>query len=318
MVKYICKRIVLMIPLFIGITFVIYFLSSLAPGNIVDNMASSNPDMTQEQIDQLYIDYGLNKPIVVRYVNWLKDLAKGDMGISYRTSQKVSIMVGQRIGPTIMLTGTSLIIALLIGIPLGVLSAMKPKGIFDNIASVLTFLGSSLPNFFVALVLIFIFAVKLKVLPSSGMYASGQAHTITALAVHLILPAGVLGFHIMGNFIKQTRGSMLEVLNEEYIKTARSKGISEGAVIIKHALRNALIPIVTQISLMVPFLIGGAVVIEQIFGWPGLGTLMNISITARDYPAIMGVAVVISIVVLLSNIVLDLVYAALDPRISYT
>lgn len=317
MVKYIIKRLLLMIPLFIGITLTVYILSNMAPGTVVDNIIASTPDITQEQIDELYEEYGLNDHVLVRYVRWLGDLLKGDLGTSYRSNSDVAAEVGDRIGPTLILTGSALLIAIIIGIPLGVLSAKKPRGFFDNLASVITFLGSSLPGFFIALLGVYFFAVKLRVLPSSGMYYSGETHTVGALIEHLIMPASALSLGIVGRFIKQTRGSMLEVMNEEYIKTARSKGISEVAVTVRHALRNALIPIVTCIGLTAPFLIGGAVVVEQIFGWPGLGTLMNTSITARDYPVVMGVAVVIAVVVLVANLIVDLVYALLDPRISY-
>lgn len=317
MIKYVIKRILTMIPLFIAITFAVYFLANMAPGTIVDSIVAGQQDITQEDIDRLYEEYHLNDPVVFRYVRWLGDLLHGDMGRSYRSNESVASMIGQRIGPTLLLTGTALLIAIIIGIPLGVLSAIKPKGFWDNVASVLTFLGSSFPAFFIALLGVYFFSVKLKILPSTGMYYSGQPHTVIALIQHLIMPAVAISFGIVGRFIKQTRGSMLEVLNEEYIKTARSKGIKEIRVIIKHALRNAMIPIVTAIGLTAPFLIGGAVVIEQIFGWPGLGTLMNVSIIARDYPAVMGGAVVICAVVLVCNLIVDLIYAVLDPRISY-
>lgn len=317
MFKYIIKRLVFMVLVFIGITFAVYCLSNMAPGNVVDNMISSMQEVTQDQIDALYEEYGLNDPIVVRYFRWLGDLLTGDMGKSYKTGLAVSDMIGQRIIPTITLTGSGLLIAIIIGIPLGILASLKPGGIWDKISSVITFFGSSFPSFFVALVAIYFLSVEMALLPASGMYYSGEEKTFGALLEHLILPATVLSLNIMGRFIKQTRGSMLEVLNEEYIKTARSKGIKEVAVVIKHAFRNALIPVITAIGLTVPFLIGGAVVIEQIFAWPGLGSLMNSSIIARDYPAVMGVTVVISIVVLVCNLLLDIIYAFLDPRISY-
>lgn len=317
MIKYVFKRLLTMIPLFITITFAVYFLANMAPGTIVDSIVASQQDITQEEIDKLYEEYHLNEPVVIRYVRWLGDLLNGDMGRSYRTNEPVANMISDRIGPTLILTGAALLIAIVIGIPLGVLSALKPKGFWDNFSSALTFLGSSFPAFFIALLGVYFFSVQLKILPSSGMYYSGKAHTFGSLIVHLIMPSAAIAFGIVGRFIKQTRGSMLEVLNEEYIKTARSKGIKEIKVIIFHALRNAMIPIVTAIGLTAPFLIGGAVVIEQIFGWPGLGTLMNVSIIARDYPAVMGGAVIICVVVLVCNLIVDLIYAWLDPRISY-
>lgn len=313
--KFIGKRIVLMVPVFLIITFVVYALINAAPGSVVDNIIAQQPDITQEQIDQIYHEYGLDQPMAVRYVSWLGGLLHGDLGTSYRTNEGVAGMVIERLGPTLILTGTALVIAVLIGVTLGILAALKPGGVWDKISSVYTFAGTSFPNFFMALVLISLLSVQLRLLPSMGMFTSGEPQTPSALAWHLVLPAFVLSFSITGNFIKQTRSAMLEVLGSDFIKVARSKGISKTAVYLRHAFRNALLPIVTQIGLMVPFLVGGAVVMEQIFSWPGLGSLMNTSISARDYPAVMGITVVIALVVLVANVVMDIVYTLIDHRI---
>ena len=187
----------------------------------------------------------------------------------------------------------------------------------DNLSSVVAFIGTSAPGFFLCLLAIYLFSVKLGWLPASGMYDVGAAHTLPNLLRHLLMPALIVGLQLTGSLIKQTRGSVLEVMNEEYIKTARSKGISEQRVIVRHALRNALIPIVTQIIIQVPFLVGGSVAIEKIFGWPGIGSLMVTSISSRDYNTILGIAVVICIAVLAANILLDILYSCLDPRITY-
>lgn len=316
MFKYLIKRIIISIPIFIGITAIVYCLSCLAPGNVVDIMASQS-QMSEEAYQEALIQYGLDKPIIVRYFNWLVKLLHGDMGLSTKTSQPVWNMISERIIPSLTLTMTSLIVAILISVPLGVMAAYKPYSIWDNISSVLAFIGASTPNFFVSLVLVYIFAAKLGILPAQGMYTTGGDKGFLDLCYHLILPVSVLCIQLMGNYIKQTRGSVMEVLNEEYIKTARQKGLNESVVVVKHALRNAWIPIVTTISLNIPFIVGGAVVTEQIFAWPGIGSLMITAINTRDYNLIMGVTVMISIVVLLANIILDLVYAKLDPRIGY-
>lgn len=316
MTKYVCKRILYAIPVFLGITFVIYVLINLAPGGPLAVLASSG-EMSYADLEALKISMGLDKPLVVRYLIWLLDFVRGDLGTSYRTSQSVALMISQRIGPSLMLTGTGILCAILIGIPLGILSAYKPNSIWDNIGSFISFIGASVPNFFLSLLLIYVFAVKIKIFPSSGMYTSGSEQQIGDLLRHLFLPAFVCGIQPIGNYIKQTRSSVLDVLNEEYIKTARSKGLTNTIIVLKHAFRNALIPVVTTVSLSVPFLIGGAVVTEQIFAWPGIGSLMITSITSRDYPVIMGVAVLICSVVLITNIVLDVIYAALDPRIKF-
>ena len=297
MIKYILKRILLAIPTFIGITALVFVLSNLAPGSPADVLASS-VSLSEEGYQQLKESLGLDKPIVVRYGIWLA----------------VFGIIKERLGASLLLTVTSLIVCLLISIPLGVMSAVKQSSGWDTFSSVLSFLGTSIPGFFLSLILVYFFAAKLGWLPATGMYEPNGAHTFGQLVRHMIMPVFVLSFGMCGDFIKQTKGSMLEVINNDYVKTARSKGLKNRIVVIKHVLRNALIPVVTMVSLTVPFLLGGAVVTEQVFSWPGIGSLMVLSITARDYNAIMGVTVVIAAGVLICNLVLDLVYAKLDPR----
>lgn len=314
MAKYTFKRVLQSIPIFIGITFFVFILSDMAPGSPIDIIASQAA-LSTEQIEALKIAYGLDKPVIIRYFIWLFNIFRGDMGISTSTGAAVSTIIGQRLGPSLILSLTSLFFSVVIGVFLGIMSAYKPYSLWDKFASTLAFLGSAMPSFFMALLLIYIFAVKLHLLPASGMYGTG-AHTLGNLAYHLFLPALIISLQSIGGYIKQTRGAMLECVNEDYVKTARSKGISEWQVTIRHTLRNALIPIVTQLGLSVPYLVGGAVVTEQIFGWPGIGSLMVNAVNTFDYNLIMGITVMISVVVLATNIVLDLVYAALDPRIS--
>lgn len=313
MFKYILKRLLQLIPAFFIITALVFFLSAAAPGDPVDAVLASIDDVTPEMEAQIRAQYGLDKPVPVRYLIWLRNLLQGDMGVSTQTHEPVWEMIRDRIGPTLTLTGTALLISLLIAIPLGILAAIKPYSIWDNISSFLAFIGSSLPGFFVALMLIFIFAVNLKWLPTMGMYDRDG----TGLAKHLILPVIVTVLRMMGTYIKQTRGSILDVMNEEYVKAARAKGISEFQVLIKHVLRNALIPIVSCIGLNIPFLVGGATVTEKIFGWPGMGTLLVQAISQRDYNVIMGVTVLIALVVLVVNLLIDLIYAYLDPKIRF-
>ena len=316
MVRFILKRFLLAVPVFLGITVLVFVLANMAPGNPAEIVAASADSMTEEALEQLKESMGLDKPVIVRYVIWLLDLLHGDLGQSTRTTQPVLNLIGERIGPSLILTLSSLVVAVVISIPLGVLAAYKPGSVLDHASSFLAFFGSSTPSFFISLVLIYFFAVKWKALPSMGMYNSGEQPNMLSLVRHLLLPMSVLVFRMIGNLIKQTKGSILEILNEDYVKTARSKGLLEYKVIIRHALRNALVPVITSIGLLVPFLIGGAVITEQIFGWPGMGSLMVESIHARDYNAIMGVTVVISGTVLIVNIFLDVVYSILDPRIS--
>lgn len=314
MKKYVAKRLFIAIPTFIGITILVYLLSSLAEGSPLD-MLLSNPYITAEEIARKRVEYGLDKNVFVQYFNWLKQLFQGNLGYSYRTNLPVLGMILERLGPTLLLTFSATIFSVLVAVPLGIMSAYKPYSGWDYISSGLSFIGSATPNFFAGLLLIYIFSVRLKLLPIGGMYDTSGIRTLPMLLKHLILPAMVLSIQQVGRLIRQTRGSMLEVLSEDYVRTARAKGLRENKVLIRHALRNALIPVVTELGMMIPFLIGGAVVTEQIFGWPGLGSLMVMSITARDYPVIMGITVFVAVAVLLGNLLTDLIYSVLDPRI---
>ena len=225
-------------------------------------------------------------------------------------------MVSQRIGPSILLSGTGVILAILLALPIGIMAAYKPYSKWDSISSFFALIGSSLPGFLLSLLLIYVFAIKLKLLPTSGMHAAGDTSLIDLLR-HLLLPALIICIGSMGNLIKQTRSACLEVLHEDFVKTARSKGIKEQAVVLKHVFRNALIPVSTTVLLQIPHIIGGTTIVEQIFGWPGLGSLMLSSINNRDYPVVMCVAVIIALTVLCTNILIDIVYGFLDPRVSY-
>ncbi|MFT4005927.1 MAG: ABC transporter permease [Lacrimispora sp.] len=314
MAKYILKRIMQAIPTFLIITAVVFFLSNMAPGSPLD-MIKAGGELTKEAEEALRVQYGLDKPVAVRYFTWLLAVLQGDFGISTRTQQPVWNLISERIIPTLILSLSSLAVALLIAIPIGVMAAVKPYSIWDNISSFLSFIGAAAPNFFIALILVYVFAVKLGVLPAMGMYSGNKNNDLGDLIRHLVLPCFVMVIQILGNFVKQTRGSMLDVLNEEYVKTARSKGLAEGTVTVKHILRNAWIPIVASIGMTVPLLAGGATVTEQVFGWPGMGSLLILSISQRDYNTIMGITILIAAAVLIANLLIDLVYAYLDPRI---
>lgn len=314
--KYIGKRILIIIPTFIGITILAYFLSSLAPGDPIDMIVGS-AQLSADDVARLEHYYGLDQPVIVQYFHWFARMLKGNFGVSYRTAEPVLGMILNRLGPTLLITLTSVVVSVILAIPMGVGAAVKPYSLWDYIASGISFLAAAAPNFFVALLLVYIFGVNLKILPISGMYTTASSKSFVDLLRHMILPVAVLAFQQIGNLIRQVRGSMLEVLQEDYIRTAREKGLKEKRVVIRHGLRNALIPVVTTIGMNLPFIVGGAVVTEQIFGWPGIGTLMVQSINARDYPCIMGITVFIAVVVLIGNLITDLIYGLLDPRISY-
>ncbi len=316
MAKYMVKRLLTIIPIFFGITAIIFILLNLAPGSALDVLASGEGNMDPEQLQQLKISLGLDKPIIVRYFIWLGDILHGDFGRSYFNNQDVMLAVKLRIGPSLLLTGTGVIMAILISLPLGLMAAYKPYSIWDKISNFFALAGAVLPGFFLSLGLIYIFAIQLKLLPTMGMH-TGTKTDLIDLIRHMILPASVICFGSMGGMIKQTRGACLEVFNEEYMKTARSKGISEAAVVIKHGFRNALIPVLTTVLMQIPHIIGGSTITEQIFAWPGMGSAMINAINNRDYPMVMCVATILCATVLATNILLDIVYSIADPRITY-
>lgn len=315
--QYIIKRILVMIPVFIGITVLCYFLATLIPGDPAEMMLAGMDNVSDAEIERLRAAYGLNQPVYIQYLKWLWQLLHGNFGTSYRTGEAVLSMIMKRLVPTLSITLTTIVISVLIAVPLGMLSAMKPCSIWDYLASGIAFLGMSTPTFFLGLVLVYIFAVKLGILPTGGMYTNSSIKSIGDTIQHMILPVSVLVFSHIGSLIRQARGSVLEVLQEDYIRTARGKGLKKSRIMLRHTLRNALIPIITSVGLSLPFLIGGAVVTEQIFSWPGIGSLMLQSISTRDYPCIMGITVFIAIAILLGNLLIDILYGIADPRISY-
>ena len=314
MLKYILKRVLGAIPTFIGITLLVFVLSNMAPGGPLTSLRAT---MTEEAVDELEHQYGLDRPVLVQYADWFTRLFKGDLGTSYKSGKPVMNLIKNQIGPTLILTLTAFVLSTIVGVVLGIISAVNDGGKGDKLISMIAFISQSVPGFFLSVLMLWLFSVKLGWLPTSGMYGVSGKKTLFELIRHLILPAGIMAFGQLGSLIRYTKSGMLEVMNEEYIKTAKSKGIGAFAVNIKHAFRNSLIPIVTILGTEIPNLIGGSVIIEQIFGWPGLGTLMMTSVTSRDYPTIMGISCLIAAVVLIVNLLVDLIYGFLDPRISY-
>lgn len=313
MKKYLLKRLLAMIPVFFGMTMLVFFLSNMTPGSPVDAMIT--PDMDPASIQAIYERMGLDKPVYVQYFRWLERLFQGNLGYSYRTGGEVIGLIAERVGPTLILTLTVLAISVVVGVILGVLAACKPFSVWDTLASGVSFVSSSIPGFFMALVFVFGFCVKANWLPTGGMYTNANTANFLDLVRHMVLPVLTMSLSGIGNYIRQTRSAMLEVMGEEFVKMARSKGMRERTVLYIHALRNAMLPIVTCIGMSVPGLIGGSVITEQIFGWPGMGSLMVLSVTYRDYPVIMGITMYITIAVLMTNLLMDILYAVLDPRI---
>lgn len=310
--KYILKRILIAIPVLIGITIIDYAIMCLA-GSPLEML--QGPRVSEAAVEAKKIALGLDQPIYVQYFVWLGQLLHGNMGYSIKSYQSVAEMIGSHIGPTLLLMGVSMLVSLIISIPAGIYSAIKQYSKGDYAVVTMSFLGSSIPSFFLSLLLIFLFTVKLGWLPSSGMTTLGTDGGFLDVAKHMIMPVAVLAFSMAGSNIRYIRSSMLEILQQDYLRTARAKGIGRRRVIYKHALRNALVPIVTVIGMQIPTLFGGAVIIEQIFSWPGLGLLTMTAISNRDYPVIMGVCLLSAIVVLVANLVTDILYALVDPTI---
>ena len=315
MFQYIIRRILIAIPVLFGVTVFTFFIVNLAPGNPVEMQIS--PDATAADIAIKKEALGLNDPIYVQYLRWLEGLIKGNFGFSYSTHEAVSSMIADRIGPTLMLMGSALIIAYIIAIPIGIISATRQYSWMDYLTTSFSFLGISIPHFFLGLGVIYVFSIVFQIFPTGGMTTLGGTGGFADTFSHLILPALVLGTGIAGSMVRYVRSSILEILGQDYLRTARAKGLREFFVINKHALKNALIPIITVIGMDIPLLIGGAVVTEQIFQWPGLGQLTIQSIGSRDYPTLMAINFMAAITVLLSNLIADILYSVADPRIKY-
>ena len=314
MLKYIIKKILLAIPVLLGITIIDFLLMNLA-GSPIDMM--TGPKVTESMKAMRAAAWGLDQPIWKQYLGWLGEILQGNLGYSYKSYQPVAEMIGSHIGPTLLLMGSSLLLGLLIAIPAGIYSAVHRYQKRDYAMVTTSFVFSSVPSFFMALLLIYLFTVRLGWLPSSGMTTPGLDGSVTDILRHMVMPVIVLAAGVAGSNIRYIRSAVLEILEMDYLRTARAKGIGRFRVINKHALRNALLPIVTVIGMQIPTLFGGAVIVEQVFSWPGLGLITMSAILGRDYPVIMGVCLLSAVVVLLANLLTDIVYALVDPTIKY-
>ncbi len=312
MTRYILKRLGVALIVLFGITVIDFFIMTLA-GNPVE-ILSGGPKVSEAMLAQRAENLGLNKPVYVQYVNWLNAVLHGDFGYSYKTYEPVSQMIRARLAPTLILMGTSLALSLVIAVSAGIYAAVHRRSAGDYAVVTGAFLGQSVPQFFLALVLIAVFSVNLGWLPSSGIRKLGSAGSGVQFR-YLILPCLVLAFGMAGSNIRYIRSAMLEILNKDYLRTARGKGLGRTLVIWKHALRNALIPIITVIGMEIPGLFGGSIIIEQMFGWQGLGLMTMNAILGRDYPVIMAMCLISAVVVLAANLITDILYAVADPTV---
>ena len=314
--SYLIRRILIIFPLLVGVSIVLFTLISLMPGDALDLMVS--PDLGREQLELRRERLGLDQPIYIRYIRWMGELVQGNLGFSTTTRRPVAEMIGARLGPTLLLMGTALVVSLVIGVLLGTVSALKQRSLTDHVATLGAFAGVCIPNFFLALVCIYLFSVILGWLPSSGMRTPGMPFSLLDRVSRLIMPLFVLSLQSIAIFTRYMRSSMLEVIHADYVRTARAKGLAERSVVYKHALRNALMPIVTVLGLRVRWLFGGSVIIERVFSWPGIGRLMVDSVFTRDTGVIMGIVMISALLVMVGNLLADVAYAIVDPRIRFS
>lgn len=316
MTRYLIRRLVQTIPLVIGITMITFALANLVPGSPVSDL-EFNPDIKPADKQRIIHNLGLDQPVYVRYVRWLSNVARGDLGISLVTYRPVTQSVMEKLPNTLLLTVSALLFALIVSVPVGVYAAVKRNSWFDQLTTIGSVAGFAVPTFWLGLMMIVVFSVKLHVLPSGGAYTLGHASLLDR-AKHLIMPAFVLGFVQMAGWTRYIRSQMIEVMRQDYIRTAESKGLANVSVIFRHGLRNAILPLVTLIALDLPALFGGSVIIEQIFTWNGLGRFILDAVSKRDYTVVMGVTLFISTLTVLANLVADIAYGLLDPRIQYS
>jgi peptide/nickel transport system permease protein len=316
--QYLIRRLLIAIPSLLGISIVLFTVLALAPGDPFEELAT-NPAVPPEVRAALRLKFGLDDPVPVRYVRWLTAMAQGDWGFSFVSRMQVDTLILQRLPTTLFVIGAAQVLALLIAIPVGVYAATRPYSLFDQLANTLAFIGFSLPTFFTGLLLILVFSIYLDWLPfiyRSDINATGWQWYWEHLK-QALMPVAVLGLFQAASMTRYVRASVLDVIRLDYVTTARAKGLGERVVITKHVVRNALIPVVTLVALQMPAIFGGAIVTEQIFRIPGIGSLLISSILANDTPVVMAVTFIFACLVVLFNLIADIVYGWLDPRITY-
>ena len=317
MSQYVLRRLLIAIPSLLGISAVLFFVLALAPGDPFSELAT-NPNVPPEVQAALRAKFGLDDPIYLRYVHWLNAMLHGDWGFSFVSRMDVDTLILQRLPATLYVIGSAQILALLIAIPVGVYAATKPYSLFDQVANTLAFVGFSLPTFFTGILFILIFSVTLDWLPfvyTTDIKGTG-IHWVLEMIRQAIMPVAVLGLFQAASMTRFVRSAMLDVIRLDYVTTARAKGLGQAKVIVKHVMRNAMIPVVTLIALQMPAVFGGAIVTEQIFRIPGIGSLLISSILSNDTPVVMAVTFVFACLVVLFNLIADVLYGWLDPRIS--
>jgi peptide/nickel transport system permease protein len=323
MANYALRRVLQSIPILFILSILLFAMVRAAPGGPLST-AYRNPNVTPEQIALLKHQLGLDQPLPVQYVRWLGAILHGDMGDSIKFRRPVSEMIAERIPNTLILVGISFLVTLIIALPVGIISARKPYSFFDYTATTLTFVGQSVPVYWLGLALILVFSVTIQnpytgqpLFPAGGIRTIGGENNFSDLAWHLVLPVIALSASWIAWYSRFLRSSLLDIMHEDYVRTARAKGASERIVYYKHALRNAILPLVTLIGLDLPSLFAGALFIETIFSWPGMGRLFWDAARGRDYPVLLGVVMIEAVLIIACNLIADLFYGVLDPRVKY-
>lgn len=314
---YILRRILIAIPILLAITFIIFSLQQLSPGDPLNAYLPPDFPVPEEQKEAMRKQLGLDKPFLTRYGYWLRETVQGNLGVRTKTYEPVTDAISARVGATLLLMGTAVVIGTVVGVGFGMLAAVRQYSILDGILTIFAFLGISMPVYLTGLLGLYIFALRFNWFPAGGYSTPGEPFALGDRLHHLVLPAIIIAINYIAQTMRYTRSAMLEVLGQDYVRTARAKGLEERIVISRHALRNALLPIVTIIGAYIPNLLGGAIFIESIFGWPGLGRLLLDGVESRDFPLIMGLTFILAIVILAVNIVTDVTYALVDPRIRF-
>ena len=313
--SYLLRRLGFAALMLVGVSLILFVIMQLAPGG--PEAVLIGGEFSAEAAAQIRARLGLDRPIAVQYVTWALAAVRGDLGRSFKTGDPVARLIADRLGPTLQLTGAALLLAIIVAVPLGVLAAVRRGTTWDTLGSAFSLFGVSFPSFWLGIMLILLFSEAVPWLPPSGLAEYGHESDVVSRVRHAILPTLTLGLIQMAAVMRFTRSSLLEALRQDYVRTARAKGLADGRVVWRHALRNALIPVVTVVGLTLPSLVGGAVLTETVFAWPGIGRLAVGAVFERDYPVIMGVNLVVAAVVITANLLTDLAYTVIDPRISY-
>lgn len=312
MKEQIIKRLVNIIPMLFFITIISFILMHLAPGDPLQ--AYISPEMNVDDIERMRESLGLNDPIIVQYFKWLLNTLQGNLGYSMVSNKPVLDLILERLGPTLLLSGSALIISLIISIPVGLIAGYKKNSILDNVINVISYVGISIPSFWFAMMLIYVFAMKLNILPSVGMRSIG-VDTTSDMLKHLILPATVLSFYNISVYVRYIRSSTIGQLKEDYVLTQYAYGASTKEILFRHVLKNTLLPVITIFGMSLPGMFTGAFITETIFGWPGMGQLGVNAIFGYDYPVVMGITLISSTMLIIGNLIADILYTIIDPRI---